>query len=351
MSDTSPILSLPYLAPAQAQKHVTVNEALTRLDILARLSVAAFAAETPPEQPAEGDVYALGAAPTDAWAGQPPGTVAAFTGGAWLFLEPGPGWFAVARQTGEALVWTGTDWSASPLGIAEADRLGVGTTADAGNPLAVAGPAALFTHAGAGHRVKVNKASAADTASLLFQSGWSGRAEMGLAGSDNWSIKVSADGASWTEALAIDAATGRASGAAVQASPADASPGKLMRADYGYGPATLVGTVSQAGGTPTGAAIETGTNGSGTWTRFADGTQICHHVGLATASGAVATWTYPAAFSAAPAVTATPTSGATARIVTLGTRTATAVELHSFDISGGDAVSPSCDVVAHGRWF
>lgn len=37
-----------------------------------------------------------------------------------------------------------------------------------------------------------------------------------------------------------------------------------------------VGSVSQQNGTPTGAIIETGTNSNGTYTRFADGTQICH---------------------------------------------------------------------------
>ncbi|MFP3701476.1 hypothetical protein SB758_38995, partial [Burkholderia sp. SIMBA_013] len=40
-----------------------------------------------------------------------------------------------------------------------------------------------------------------DTASVLFQSGWSGRAEMGLAGNDGFSIKTSADGAIWRTAL------------------------------------------------------------------------------------------------------------------------------------------------------
>ena len=350
MTDTSPILSLPYLAPAQAQKHVTVNEALTRLDILACLTVRSLGAETPPATPQEGEVHALGPAPTGAWAGHP-GSLAAFTGGGWLFLAPKPGWLAVEEATGAVHVRGPGGWQAPPLGAAEADRLGIGTTSDASNPLSVRGPATLLTHDGAGHQLKVNKADASETGSVLFQTGWSGRAEMGLAESDDLSIKVSADGSAWTTALAFDAATGRASGAAVQSAPGDAAPGKLMRADWGYGPATLVGTVSQTGGTPTGAAIESGTNATGSYTRLADGTQICRRSGFATVAGAAATWTFPMSFAEAPAITATPISGAAARLVTISNRSATAVDVSSFDASGSDAVTPSCDLLAIGRWY
>lgn len=40
--------------------------------------------------------------------------------------------------------------------------------------------------------------------------------------------------------------------------------------------AALVGTVSQSGGVPTGAVIERGSNASGKYTKFADGTMICY---------------------------------------------------------------------------
>lgn len=39
MSDTSSNLAPPYLAAGQAQKHVTVNESLLRLDALVQLAV------------------------------------------------------------------------------------------------------------------------------------------------------------------------------------------------------------------------------------------------------------------------------------------------------------------------
>lgn len=42
-----------------------------------------------------------------------------------------------------------------------------------------------------------------------------------------------------------------------------------------FWPGNVLGTVSQAGGVPTGALIERGSNANGDYARFADGTQIC----------------------------------------------------------------------------
>lgn len=83
------------------------------------------------------------------------------------------------------------------------------TGADAVNPAGAAAEATLLTHAGAGHQLKLNKAGPGDTGSLLFQTGRSGRAEMGLAGSDDFELKTNADGATFHTALRVDAGTGR----------------------------------------------------------------------------------------------------------------------------------------------
>jgi len=104
--------------------------------------------------------------------------------------------------------WPGTGvLLTNPNNIA---TLGVNATADATNKLAVSSPAILFNNAGAGVQVKVNKANAASTASFLFQDAFSGRAEIGLTGDDNFHFKVSADGATWFDGLDINAATGAA---------------------------------------------------------------------------------------------------------------------------------------------
>jgi hypothetical protein len=83
------------------------------------------------------------------------------------------------------------------LSVRQTPQLGVNTAADASNRLTVASDASLFTHAGGGHQIKINKNTASNTASLLLQNGFSGRAELGLAGNDDLSLKVSADGAQW----------------------------------------------------------------------------------------------------------------------------------------------------------
>ena len=304
MSDTSARLALPYLAPSQAQKHVTHNEALALLDILVQLTVEETAATTPPGVPQEGQVWALGAAPIADWAGQP-NTLATWVGGTWRFVAPAVGWTALDKSTSTLRIWTGTTWEAPALAeFSQLDGVGVNTGYDSANRLAVSSAATLLSHEGAGHQLKVNKAAAIDTASLLFQTNWSGRAEMGTTGNDDFAIKVSADGTAWTTALSLDGATGLATGGAVQATATDVTPGRLARADYTFGPGNLVGTVSQVAGVPTGGAIESGSNANGTYVRFADGTQIC------SATGVVATringqycaknWAYPIAFSAPP---------------------------------------------------
>lgn len=207
MSDRSDRLDLPYLLPAQAQKHVTLNEALALLDAVVQLSVAAIGTAAPPADPAPGESHVVGAGATGAWAGQD-GRIAAWDGTGWAFLAPRPGWRAWDAAAQELRIWSGTAWVLPRAEIADPATLGVNAAADATNRLAVAAAATLLSHEGAGHQVKVNKSGPADTASLLFQSGWSGRAEMGLAGEDAFSVKVSADGTGWTTALSVDPASG-----------------------------------------------------------------------------------------------------------------------------------------------
>lgn len=206
MPDTTPNLAMPYILPAQAQKHVTHNEALQIIDAAAQLCVEAMNQNTPPETAQNGQVWAIGTAPTGVWTGRA-GQLAVHAGNGWLFVPVQEGWRAWDRASANLQVRQNGVWA--PLPMDQLPGLGIGTAFDAVNRLAVASQASLFSHDGSGHQLKINKAAPIDTASLLFQTGWSGRAEMGLAGNDAFAIKVSADGAVWSEALNTVPATGQ----------------------------------------------------------------------------------------------------------------------------------------------
>jgi len=256
-------------------------------------------------------------------------------------------------------IWDGSAWVAPPVATQNLDGVGIATGYDSTNRLSVRSSATLLSHEGNGHQLKINKASAGDTASLLFQSNWTGHAEMGLSGSTGFSIKVSPDGGMWTEALSFDPATGTASGSAVQVSADDTTVGRLMRADYGYGPGNLLGTVTENAGTPTGAVIERGTTANGEYIRFADGTQICTAVlaatGCTTSDGAMftsnsASWNFPIAFAAGNAIAVSGSGGAANRFAGFDTPTETAVTYKILStVTDATALSPTA--LAIGRWF
>jgi Protein of unknown function (DUF2793) len=297
--DASSNLNLPFIAAAQAQKHVTHNEALRALDAVVQLMVLDKDLATPPGSPSEGARYVVAASPTGAWAGQAD-KIAAYQDGAWAFYVPLEGWLAWIADEDELYVWNGSAWTTFPggggaggladvvedatpqlggdldangfsiqfddakgieddagnehivfhktaaavnqVGITNAATgtapqiaaeggdadidltlagkgsghpkaavFGVNGTADATTRFAVSAAATLFNHAGAGHQHKINKNAAGDTASLLFQTGFSGRAEMGTTGDDDFHFKVSADGSAWNEAIVVDGSTGRVS--------------------------------------------------------------------------------------------------------------------------------------------
>ncbi|MCF1708583.1 DUF2793 domain-containing protein [Tabrizicola sp. J26] len=504
MSEVSAVLALPYIQPAQAQKHVTHNEALRVLDVIVQLAVLSRSLTAPPAEPAPGERHIVGEAATGAWAGQD-GKIAVFDIEGWVFFAPLPGWRAEVLDDGASAVFDGSAWTTRgvPLSV---DRLGINTSPDGTNRFAVASAATLLTHEGAGHQLKVNKATVTDTASLLFQTGFSGRAEMGLAGNDDFSIKVSSNGTAFAEGLrvgaggavslpggallpdgtaalpglrfAADVDTGLArpgvdqiglvaggvqrallsgsalqldvplAGTAVSSGSHDATAGRVARVFaaggiFGLGVAqgqslgaavadaaavtvsgfyrtdiatanlpisaasgllevfhgaggdsvqqrwtatsadaamrtwlrrssggtwtgwslvmtqsTMVGTVSQSGGLPTGAAIERGSNANGEYTRFADGTQICTIAGLSVSNASTATgalyrsgsvfWSYPASFSALPVVKGEVDDsdawavGGTPTLTQMGFRAVSAVS---------KSTALSIRALAIGRWF
>ena len=134
---------------------------------------------------------------------------------------------------------------------------------------------------------------------------------------------------------------------------------------------SILGTVSQSGGVPTGAIIERGSNANGKYTRYADGTQICWgeinagsilSVGVGTFaepySTATFAWTFPASFIDLPNFSGSALAGT-------GSVYDRALDVHatSVNLTGASTinvirktgsaadVSPVAHLRAIGRWF
>lgn len=217
--DATPRLGLPYLAAGQAQKHVTVNLAFSRLDALVQTTVETRSLAVQPADPDDGALYILPADATGAdWAGQAAGTILRFEAGSWTSSPAEVGRLAWIRDEARLVAFDGETWTAvgADVDFQNLPLIGLAATADEANPFTARLNKALFTASPAADggdgdlRLTVNKETDADTAALLFQSGYGGRAEFGLLGDDDARLKVSPDGAAWHEAFSIARGTGKA---------------------------------------------------------------------------------------------------------------------------------------------
>ena len=105
---TTARLGLPLIAASQAQKEVTHNEALARLDGLSHLAVLDRDLSAPPAAN-EGDTYLVASGASGAWAGEE-GKLAHFADGAWAFYAPFPGLIAFVADEGTLAVYTAGGW-------------------------------------------------------------------------------------------------------------------------------------------------------------------------------------------------------------------------------------------------
>lgn len=111
-NDRTPLLALPYLIADQAQKHVTVNEALNAIDRLMYLSFDARDVLEPPAAPVEGATYSIGAQARGAFLGYD-GYIAIWRAGQWAFHLPREGWRAWNIETHSFLVFSQNQWIAA----------------------------------------------------------------------------------------------------------------------------------------------------------------------------------------------------------------------------------------------
>ncbi|TCO70904.1 DUF2793 domain-containing protein [Rhodovulum euryhalinum] len=108
MSETAN-LSLPLIQAAQAQKHVTVNEALVKLDALVQLRLESVSLSAPPTGASDGQAWGVASAATGDWTGQE-GRIAIADNGGWVFVRPHAGWRAWVIDAAAEMRQDGSGW-------------------------------------------------------------------------------------------------------------------------------------------------------------------------------------------------------------------------------------------------
>lgn len=241
-------LKLPLLVPNQSQKEITHNEALIILDNLVNNGVKDKDLTIPPENPSQNDLYIVGVGASGEWEGKD--NQLAFYDNGWRFCQARQGTKYWVIDENCIYVFNMTTWSKFSGGegggsgeggatslsqlddvllnsISKDDILkfnggsfvnskslnnlegvGINCEFDEDNKLMVKSDHVLFDNNGGDSKIKANKSTTTQTASHLFQNNYSGRAEFGLIGNDDFSLKVSSDGSEWKEAFVVDKTTG-----------------------------------------------------------------------------------------------------------------------------------------------
>jgi len=112
MPNATTNIGLPFLQAGQAQKHVTVNESLLRLDALAQIVAASATTIAEPGSPGDGDIYILPAGKTGThWGAMTNLALAYYRDGAWEEITPREGWLAWLKDSGKLVLYAGSAWA------------------------------------------------------------------------------------------------------------------------------------------------------------------------------------------------------------------------------------------------
>lgn len=115
MSNTAN-LSLPLVQQAQAQKHITVNEALSILDGVAQLTLESVSQLTPPVNAVDGQIYLVPDSPSGDWVYKS-GLLAIFFNGGWSYIAPKNGWRAYVKSEDRCYTFDGTEWVGDAISL------------------------------------------------------------------------------------------------------------------------------------------------------------------------------------------------------------------------------------------
>lgn len=110
--------ALPLLAAGQAQKEMSVNEAMTLLDALVQASAESAGNDTPPGDPLPGQCWIVGSSPAGVWAGASQ-KLAVWTEGGWRFVQAREGFAVYLRSNGLTARFEEGTWRTGAIAAAE----------------------------------------------------------------------------------------------------------------------------------------------------------------------------------------------------------------------------------------
>ncbi len=169
-------LHLPLLSAAQAQKHVTMNEALSRIDAVVQMRLVSITETTPPTPVTDGMCYGVPTGAVNAWAGQA-GAIAIAVNNGWDFIAPKQGFTAFVMDVGQPAIHDGTDW-----------RLGAVSLLPSG-----AGMRILATETDEVLTAGASQTTAAIIPERAIVFGVTGRVLTAIAGPTSWRLGVEGD--------------------------------------------------------------------------------------------------------------------------------------------------------------
>jgi hypothetical protein len=255
-------LQLPFLAAGQAQKHVTVNETLLRLDALVQLSAKSAATTAQPASPSDGDIYLLPAGKTGAtWGAMADGAIAYYRDGAWEALAANLGWRVYVEDEAALYARGASGWRRI---AAEEEHRCIFTPGGDG----VVSIYRIDTARANNPRTATISAVATDTITLTsaISDTFFGIHMTGVSYVRIWNTSKTPNQSAWlksapssTQVRVLDAAAiaGWSTGETIQiGDPSDQTPGRVMALDISQMMQTVLGRVFRQRGVMLRASIE-----------------------------------------------------------------------------------------------
>jgi hypothetical protein len=177
-------ISLEYLLQNQASPEITINEALTKIDALI-FNIAQNIVDVLPLNPNNGEVYICSHNNTE----QPNKIAIYLTNKSWVFLTAKEGMIIFVQSQQKEFKFSQNNWEENNVPSLLPSNVN-------------------FDDNNGNTRLNINKSGETTTASHVFKSNWGGRAEFGLIGEDNFSIKVSPNGSNFIESFKVEKNTG-----------------------------------------------------------------------------------------------------------------------------------------------